>query len=203
MRRNAAARRGAAVDAGGAELAARWAGPCLSPCADSAAGALEDQGESSRFHADHDAAAIARRQCPRADRSDGGEPRRRQHRPGAAHRARARRGRRRPPVHRPCPGRALYPRAARRAGHGRRVPAVRACRRHSAHVRPGGREPAAQGRGRSRQRGHPGHRRERARALCQCRLSPPGRGRRVRTTCVRSSASSSAIPAFRKRSIAC
>ena len=130
------------------------------------------------------------------------EPRRRQHRSRPPGRPRAGRRRRRPPVHGPRQGGALRARAARRARHGRRVPAVCAGRRHSARVGAGGGEPAAQGGGRRRQRRHPGHRPGRARALCQCRLS-----RLVEaadpTTCGRSSACSSAIPACRKRSTAC
>ena len=61
--------------------------------------------------------------------------------------------------------------AARHARHGRRV--LRCSRSPPASCASAarGREPAAQGRGRRRLRRHPGHRPERPRVLCQCRLS--------------------------------
>ena len=93
---------------------------------------------------------------------------------------------------------------ARRAGHGRRVPGC--SRSPPAFCARPAREaasPLLKARGRRRQRGHPGHRRERARALRQRAPISAWSRRPVRRTCARSSASSSAIPACRKRSIAC
>ena len=77
-----------------------------------------------------------------------------------------------------APRRHLYPGAAGRARHCRRVRAVRARRRHPALCRPGAGQSAAQGGGRQRLRRHPGHRPVGPRDLCQCRLSRPDRGGR-------------------------
>ena len=107
-------------------------------------------------------------------------------------------------VDRPRQGRALYSGAARRAGDGRRVPAVRARRRHAAHLR------ARMPRARCSRAVVDGANEgilvtdARGRVLyANAAYLRAGRGAPVRRTCGRSSACSSAIPAFRKRSSAC
>ena len=128
---------------------------------------------------------------------------RRQHRAGPADRGRAGRRGGRAPAGRARQYRSLYPGPARDPWHRRRVFAVRAGIGNPALRGQGNRrfrDPRAGGR---RVRRHRGDRRRRPRALCQRRLSHPGRCDRSRRTCARSSASSSAIRMCRKRSTAC